>query len=236
MGEHIPWRVSALAYPVIGQTITLEIADGYFAGRYQARVQDMEGDSIFIDIPLKPGYKNPTNLPTGQPVLVQYRAVDGAQCTFQSEVRGRDTRQIPLLQLQKPEYAQVYRHQRREFLRVPILATFHLVFVDSESKEIITADANGYDISGGGLSFRVRQELTVRRDDIIGFRFLLPLEGRSHEIVGKARVIRVAPVDKHGWKLVSLKYFEIPESDRQRIIQYSFKRQIELREKGLFRR
>ncbi|TCP59401.1 c-di-GMP-binding flagellar brake protein YcgR [Tumebacillus sp. BK434] len=225
-----------MAYPVIGQAITLEIADGYFSGRYQARVQDMETNSLFIDIPLKHGSKYPTNLPTGQQVLVQYRTTDGALCTFQSAVQGRDVRQISLLQLHKPESSQIRRFQRREFLRVPILATFHLVFVDSESKEVLTADANGCDISGGGLSLRVRQELPVRRDDIIGFRFQLPLEGRTHEIVGKARVIRVAPVDSNGWKLVSLKYFEIQERERQRIVQYSFHRQIELREKGLLKR
>jgi c-di-GMP-binding flagellar brake protein YcgR len=226
--------VRDLAYPVIGQTITLEISDGYFAGRYKARVQDMEKDKIFIDLPLKPGSKLPTNLPTGQTVLVQYRAADGAQCSFQTEVTGRDRRQIPLLSLQKPEYSCVHRQQRREFLRVPIAVTFHLIFLDSETREIVNADGQGYDISGGGLSFRVKKDLPIRNGDLIGFRFLLPLEGKSYEIIGKARAIRISPVDRNGWKLVSLKYTEIQESDRQRIIQYSFKRQIEMREKGLF--
>lgn len=204
-------------------------------GRYQARVQDMEREHIFIDMPLKPGAKIPTILPSGQVVLVQYRAIDGAQCTFQTQVTGRDIRQIPLLSLQKPDYSQVHRHQRREFLRVPISATFHLVFVNSENKEIVHADGIGHDISGGGVTFRVHKDLPIHRDDIIGFRFLLPLEGKSQEVVGKARVIRVAPVDHYDRKLISLKFYELQEPDRQAIIQYSFKRQIEMREKGVFR-
>jgi len=46
-------------------------------------------------------------------------------------------------------------------------------------------------------------------------------------------VIRIAPPNEAGTKLVSLRFFELSEQDRQRIIQYSFKRQIELREKGV---
>ncbi|WP_157729475.1 flagellar brake protein [Tumebacillus algifaecis] len=225
-----------MAYPDIGQTITLVITDGYYEGRYQARVQDMEEDGIFIEIPLKPGAIMPTNLPTEQSALVQYRAADGALCTFQTEVQGRDVRQIPLLKLLKPDEEHIYRQQRREFLRVPIMATFQLIFVDNETKEIINADAYGYDISGGGLSLRVQHDLPMRSEDIIGFRFRLPLESMTHEIVGKARVIRIAPQDRHGYKLVSLKYYELSERDRQRIIQYSFRRQIELRDKGLSNR
>lgn len=202
-------------------------------GNYTARVQDTEKTAIFIDIPLKPGSENPTLLPAGTPIFVRYRAADGAQCSFFTNVTGREVRQIPLLAIKKPGMNEIHRQQRREFLRVPLSPKLNLVFVDSETKQILTAVAHGQDISGGGIAFRVLKDLPIRANDIIGFTFQLPVDGKTYEIVGKARVIRVSQPADNGLKSVSLKYFEIKEPDRQRIVQYTFKKQIEMREKGV---
>jgi c-di-GMP-binding flagellar brake protein YcgR len=229
------WRVRQLAYPVIGQNVQLEITEGHLAGRYASRIQDLEKTKVFIDYPLKTGAQVPTTLAQGQQVLVRYRSVDGAQCSFMTRVIGRDVRQIPLLSLHKPHISEIHRMQRREFLRVPITALFDIVFMDSATKGIISSQAYGVDISGGGLAFRVKKDSPIAAGDIIGFKFQLPApEGqKAHEVVAKARVIRVSPPRENDLKLVSLKYFEINEGDRQRIVQYSFKRQIQMREKGV---
>lgn len=221
-----------VAYPVIGQSVHIEISEGYFEGHYVARVQDLEKSALYIDIPLKPGSEHPTLLPAGTPIFVRYRASDGSQCSFFSKVTGREVRQIPLLSVQKPAFSEIHRQQRREFLRVPLSVKLDLVFMDSETKEIITSPAHGQDISGGGIAFRVKKELGIRANDIIGFSFRLPVDGKGYDIVGKARVIRVGQPTENGLKSVSLKYFEIKEPDRQRIVQYTFKKQIEMREKG----
>lgn len=222
-----------MAYPIIGQSLQIEISEGYFAGHYAARVQDQEKTAFFIEIPLRPGAEKPTLLPPGTPIFVRYRAPDGAQCSFFSSVTGREVRQIPLLKIQKPGLTEIHRQQRREFLRVPLSAKLDIVFMDSETKQIVTSVAHGMDISGGGIAFRVKKELGVRANDIIGFTFVLPVEGRGYEIVAKARVLRVGQTQDNGLKPVSLKYFEIKEADRQRVVQYTFKRQLEMREKGV---
>jgi len=221
-----------LAYPVIGQSIQLEVVDGRHAGRYSARVQDLERTKIFIDMPLKPNSTLPISLPDGQSVLIWYRSADGAQCSFTTSVVGRDTRQIQLLALKKPAYSEIHRQQRREFLRVPIPVPMNIVFMNASTKEIITAKAHGNDISGGGLSFTCKRDLPISKEDIIGFQFQMPIDGKLHDIVGKARVIRVSPGRDAAVQIVSLKFFEINEQDRQRIVQYTFKRQLQLREKG----
>lgn len=222
-----------MAYPVIGQNIQLEVSDGYFAGRYTARVQDMDKVSFHIELPMRSEAKVPTALPDGTAVHIRYRAVDGALCSFATKVIGRVEKPIHMLILKRPGYSQIHRQQRREFLRVSLATTLNLVYMDSQSKQIITTTASGNDISGGGISFRIKQELPLQANDIIGFTFRMPLDGKGYEITGKARVIRIAPPNEAGTKLVSLRFFELTEQDRQRIIQYSFKRQIELREKGV---
>lgn len=202
-------------------------------GRYAARVQDIEKTKLFIEMPLRQGAKVPSQFPQGLAVLIRYRAVDGAQCTFTTRVLGRDVRQIPLLALHRPRLSEIHRQQRREFLRVPISSPFDIVYMNSETKEIVSAQAHGQDISGGGFAFRVTKNLSIRAGDIVGFRVVIPHEA-GPEIVGKARVIRVGhPSGELELKSVSLKYFEIREADRQRIVQYSFKRQIEIRDKGV---
>ncbi|MGB8955995.1 MAG: flagellar brake domain-containing protein [Tumebacillaceae bacterium] len=222
-----------MAYPVIGQNIQLEVSDGYYTGRYSARVQDMEKASFHIELPMRSESKVPTSLPDGTAVHIRYRAVDGALCSFATTVIGRLDKPIKMLILKRPGYSQIHRQQRREFLRVPLAATLDLVYMDSQSKQIITTKALGSDISGGGISFCIKQGLPLQANDIIGFSFSLPIEGKGYGITGKARVIRIAPPNEAGNKMVSLKFFELSEPDRQRIIQYSFKRQIELREKGV---
>ncbi|PWK14294.1 flagellar brake protein [Tumebacillus permanentifrigoris] len=222
-----------MAYPVIGQKINIEVKDGSYVGRYSARVQDMEKTKIFIDLPMKLEAKSPTVLPEKMTIMVRYRSIDGAQCSFVTVVLGREKRNIDLLGLHKPKIEDVHRQQRREFLRVPFHLDLDLVYMDSVTKSIITAQARGQDISGGGLSFAIPADLPMQANDIIGFRFRMNLEGKGYDIVGKARVIRIAPPNETGYKAVSLKYFELNETDRQLIVQYSFKRQIEMREKGV---
>jgi c-di-GMP-binding flagellar brake protein YcgR len=219
---------------VIGQSIQLEVIDGRHAGRYTARVQDLERTKLFIEIPLKANSTQPSPLPEGQSVLIWYRAADGAQCSFTTTVMGRETRNIPLLAVKKPAYSEIHRQQRREFLRVPISVPMSLVFMNASTKEIVTAQATGNDISGGGLSFICKKELPISKEDIIGFQFQMPIDGKKHDIVGKARVIRVGQAREASLQLVSLKFFEVNEQDRQRIVQYTFKRQLEMREKGAF--
>jgi len=225
-----------MSYPVIGQNIQLEVTEGQYLGRYTCRVQDMEKNALYVDLPIRqdaPEGARPVVLPDRLTVVARYRAVDGASCMFVTHVTGRTKRQIELLELQKPPYSDVHRQQRREFLRVPINVPMDLVYIPALGNELITSRAESVDISGGGLSFRVKDTLPIQANDVIGFTFDLPTETGPARIVGKARVIRVAQPNEHGLKHVSLKYWEINEADRQRIVQYSFKRQIEMRERGV---
>ncbi|HEU4964706.1 MAG TPA: flagellar brake domain-containing protein [Bacilli bacterium] len=219
---------------MIGQTVHLEVTDGYFTGKYTAKLQDMEKTRLFIDMPFKPNAASPTRIDDGVEVLVRYRSADGTQCSFYANVMGREVRNIPLLSLSRPKLSEIHRQQRREFLRVPLSVPIDIVYMDSETKQIVSCATYGSDISGGGLAFRIKREYNIRANDIIGFNFTMPLEGKKYPITGKGRVIRVGQTDEQsGMKVISLKYFEINESDRQRIVQYTFKAQISMRDKGV---
>lgn len=203
-------------------------------GKYTAKMQDMEKTRLFIDMPFKANAANPTRIEDGVQVLVRYRSGDGAQCSFITRVSGREVRNIPLLMLERPKLSDIHRQQRREFLRVPLTVGIDVLYVDSETKQIVSTKVYGLDISGGGIAFRIKKEFGIRAQDVIGFDFILPLEGKGYPITGKGRVIRVGqPDEKTGLKTVSLKYFEIAEAERQRIVQYTFKSQISMREKGV---
>jgi c-di-GMP-binding flagellar brake protein YcgR len=207
--------------------------EGHYTGRYNARVQDSEKTTIFIEMPLKQDARNPTVLPDGTEVMVRYRSVDGALCSFHTQVKGRENRGIPLLGLVRPKLSDIHRQQRREYLRVPISATFDLVYMEYQTNRIITATVQGIDISGGGVAWKVEKDLPIQANDVIGFRFVLVMDGKGQEIMGKARVIRVSLPNELGFKTVSCKFIELTDADRQKVIQYSFKRQLEMREKGI---
>jgi hypothetical protein len=100
--------------------------------------------------------------------------------------------------------------QRREFVRVPSLQSVVVGNDDHGAKAI--------DLSGGGMLLSGAEDLEP--DSVV--RFSLSLGAGTHEIEGRARVVRA---DDEGRR--ALVFEQISRSDRQRLIHFVFERQRE---------
>ncbi|UOF89749.1 PilZ domain-containing protein [Fodinisporobacter ferrooxydans] len=221
-----------MALPRVGQTVFLDVRSGPLAGRYQCRVVDHGQSTLSIETPLRLNSTVPVTFDVGIDFEVVYRALDGAECRFFSNVVKRVVKEIPVLEIYKPKMSAITRIQRREYLRVPINIPVELAFLDSYTKRPVTCKGMSKDISGGGLAFTVESSISVHAEDVIGFRFTIPIDGSMTEVLGKGIVLRVLDLsEKNVKKVISVRFFDISDQNRQRIVRFTFQRQIEISKK-----
>lgn len=222
--------------PSIGQFLVLQVTEGTFQGNYHAQIHDIDDHTIFIDIPLNIHNHILEPLPVRTKVTVHFADSQDTPCEFESVVEGNVYRSISLQAIRKPDKQAIRRKQRREFVRVPVSFPVEMVVMDLETRKINNVQGVSQNLSGGGIAVIVRHDQPVKVGDLVGFVFQLNMEGTTHDVVGKARILTITqPKDLPSRKICAMQFVEITDQDRQSIVQYVFRRQIELRERGWLR-
>jgi len=206
----------------INTKINLFVSKGDYAGVYDSRVEDINPKHILISMPTMKGVPFP--IKPGTDVEISFISNEG-RFSFNSVVDGRVVDGIPMLQLKRPEY--IYRSELRKYFRVDtrIKTKVTKLFFDKQNGNIIakfdTYEVVIKDISGGGV--RIVSDVEFSEGDILLFNLSDLFAGMS-EIFGSV-VKEYSKVDKkfeYGVEFIMIK-----ERDRDQIIKYVFKRQIE---------
>jgi len=117
--------------------------------------------------------------------------------------------------------------QLRSFVRLP--AALPLKFkILSDSGDPVSIGTTTRDISGGGLQLITKKDLPV--GTILHLWLDLPEFG---PVATKATIVRSDQPPDTNIYWVATKFTEIVEKDREKIIKFIFKKQSELRQKGL---
>lgn len=213
-------------YVHINSNIDIEVLKGNYKGIYSSRIEDINNTSIFISIPSNKSV--PIPLSPGSLLEISF-ITDKGRFSFKSTVKGRLKDRIPMLELEKPEF--ILRKELRKYFRVDtrLKASVFLVNFNIEDGDVnMTRDIyDGIikDISGGGM--RILTIAPIKLDQAIEIDVNESLGARK-EIF--ARVVNVFPRDIKSGKIeAGIEYISIKENDRDQIIKYVFKRQIELR-------
>ncbi|MCX8083747.1 MAG: flagellar brake protein [Calditerrivibrio sp.] len=208
----------------INTKINVSVTKGDYAGVYDSRIEDITKNHILISLPTLKGVPFPIR--TGTPVDVSFIS-SGGRFSFESVVEGRLSEGIILLQLKKPEY--IYRSELRRYFRVEtrIKTKATKLFYDKSNGDVV-ARMNSYDIiikdiSGGGV--RIASEVEFAEGEILLFDLSTLFPG-INEIFGSI-VHLYSRVDKK--YEYGVEFIMIKERDRDMIIKYVFKRQIELK-------
>jgi len=210
----------------IGSRVRLRRIDLPEAGTYSTRVEDIDETRIVVQPPFVQGM--PVSLPPGTRVELE---VDRRQLPGQGLYRavtvvlGKDPGELGFVYLQKPESWQ--RVQAREFFRVPAMLAVQIRAAGEENAPWMIGQTR--DISGGGCLLMAGQRFAVGQ----AVELILSLPDRR--IAAKGMVKRVNKPEEGPdslWAL-AIAFTEIAERDRDAIIRYAMKRQIELRKKGL---
>ncbi|MCM8901197.1 PilZ domain-containing protein [Caldicoprobacter algeriensis] len=189
-------------------------------------VQDVpQDDELLITMPMLKG--EPVVLSIGQRIRINFFRERG-QFYFEAEVIDRQrTETVYLIRLKQT--SPIHRLQRRSFyrLKISLPVLFRLIEQGPEQPDYMKAYTA--DISGGGMRLLTDKKLEpgqqVECRIPIGERGFLELKGL---------VVRVVPCVEGNYKFeVGVKFVDILEAERDRLIQFIFQQQRRLKAKGL---
>ncbi|KRU25414.1 flagellar protein YcgR [Clostridium sporogenes] len=201
----------------INNRVEIEWEDGY----YKSIIQDVNEDTIYINIPANKGKYLPLNY--NDKVTVFYFHGEKIY-KFRTIVTGRKIDKILLIALKKPQ--KMNRIQRRNFVRISLILKTYAALIDSKRdlKEICYSnkcntefdffDADIVDISGGGLKLCTKKDIDFGEEIIVN----IPFEKENMAVKGK--IIR-----KQNGKekyIYGVKFLDIDVLTREKIIKFIF--------------
>ncbi len=223
-----------MALPKIGQRVSIIRTRDHTRG--EAQIVDITQTAIFFDVPLTTTSHTLLSLYSKESVRISYFAIDGALQQFDSTV----TRQVVLgtldaLEIPSPRPEEITRIQRRSFVRVP--SDFPITFLVPQRTggvPFLRGKGRSHDISAGGIRFHPETPIAIEPGDAITIQFALPHDTETTPpISAKGVVLRAKPHEALVAPILSIRFTEISNAAQQRIVQYAFRRQLELRAKGL---
>lgn len=222
-----------MSLPVVGQTVQIQKQVDGVQGH--ARVLDLKAEGIYIDVPLTVGKGKWMDFSNSEIIHVSYVLTDGAVYHFESTMLMQTKLdQLPAIILRRPEASQITRLQRRSFVRIEVSLQLSILRIrPGDASPLSTGFGMTYDLSGGGLSFRPLRDMEIAYGDQITVKFALPNDqAKDLPVSAKGHVVRLTQ-DEYNRPLYCINFEQLSHSGQQRIIQYVFRRQIELRSKGL---
>ncbi len=211
----------------IGQLVHIEAMDSNDnPQRYSSRVEDLGDNIITLASPIKD--RVPILLPLGSKVNVWYWD-KVAVYTFRTTILDRKAEGVPVYILKAPD--KVKRVQNREFVRVKAVLNVTLRYTNEQeyTKEIECKTRN---ISGGGIMLVINKPTDI----MTGSEVFLKFNIYDKKVYSAGRVVRnYWELDSKGveYNILGVEYTSISNEHRNIIVKYVYKKQVELRRKGL---
>ncbi|MCD8553820.1 flagellar brake protein [Seleniivibrio sp.] len=205
----------------VNQKLLIEVKVGDYPGIFDSRIEDVSHkEHIMVSMPTSKGRTVP--LAPNTRLHVSY-VMDMGRFTFKSIVLDRlKSGTMMLLKIAYPDA--VFREELRAFFRVDtrlsIKATVPVKKDDIWLEKLVEAKVT--DMSGGGL--KMFTDIPVAKDATIEIFFMGHIEKLDQV---KAQVMRCRSVE--GKFEIGVKFVDLHQTDRDRIIKYVFKRQVEQR-------
>jgi c-di-GMP-binding flagellar brake protein YcgR len=189
----------------------------------KARIADVLDEHVLIEIPLHVKTGKMKRLYAGDELSAYYVTEGGVKNYFISSVLGFREDVLKLVVLKKPELEAINKVQRRNFLRVP--AELKIAVKVSELVQFM-----GYtdDVGGGGVSFQCKKNIPIQVMNEADCWLLVHFKNGKVDYANfKAELLCVKPTETDQ-QLVMLRFIDISDRERQKIIKYCFERQLEL--------
>lgn len=191
---------------------------------YKSRVSEMDDDQIYIEVPLDESSGRPKKLHLGDELSIMFSGETGSKFFFHSYVVGFHEDVIRQVKIQRPDAESITPVQRRSFLRVQ--AGLELAVSHPDGRRFVTRTE---DVGGGGLSFYAEAGQMIKTGDQLSCWLLVPYKNGSVEHVPfRGEVVRSKELVANR-KMVMLKYENITDMERQKVIRYCFERQLDFR-------
>lgn len=210
----------------VHQRVQLNVLDGQCQGNYYSRIEDLVGDEVMVVTSPPVAGDSTAPVRVGEKINVFYWD-SMAQYAFEAKVIARQEGLTPTITLEKS--SEVQRMQRRSYFRIQ--ARLRVVFVvegDDQSAELQSDEGQTLNISGGGMLLSTNAKLEL--GDALALKLYL---SEQEHTVATGRVERLEYLASKNLYRAGIVYVGIYENDRDKIIAFVFKKEIDLRRKGL---
>ncbi|MDO7905094.1 PilZ domain-containing protein [Paenibacillus sp. JX-17] len=215
-------------YPKVNEMLYLQLASAETQEpkeEFKSRVAEMKEDSLLIEIPFSQENGRQKRLHLGEELSIYYISADGKKSYFNSYVLGFLEDQIQLVRIRKPEPEGITAFQRRGFLRVNASLEIAVKFHHDFTRFL----ARTRDVSGGGLSFYGDSRHPLTEGQPLSCWLLINYRnGTVEHMPFEGEVVRIQDQEA-GPAIVMLKFTDIKDAERQKVIKYCFERQLETR-------
>ncbi|WP_255298355.1 flagellar brake protein [Brevibacillus dissolubilis] len=226
-----------IVLPQVGQIIRLSpvtLVEDKSNEVYKSRVADMDiaKGIAAIELPINEETgRSSGRFETGTEWHIWYVGTDGSRYDFKTKIQGKRTENIPLILLHIPEKDKITRTQRRGYLRVNLSVDIAVKAENAAGEHHFLAKT--VDVSGGGLAFVCPSYCKLFPKDQLRIWISLPLKaGPVLHAMADAEIIRIKEL-RSGQLSISVKFLDIHESDRAKIVRACYEKQLELRKKGI---
>lgn len=214
-------------FPSVNKMLYYQIASSdeeEAAVEYKSRIADEEEDVLFIEYPINEKTGGFKRLFLGDELSIYFMDDGGMKYYFDTHVVGFKEDSVRLIKILKPDAQRLMKVQRRNFLRVPAELEIAVKMSDHDRFVCYTDD-----VGGGGISFLCDKKWAVEAGQLLDCWLLLTYKTGSIEHVSfNAEIVRVNTLES-GRKQVMIKFINITDGERQKIIRYCFEKQLEYR-------
>ncbi len=215
--------------PKVNQTLFIQINsidEEEAKQEYKSRIADVSDAYISMEVPINDKSGKLKRMYPGDELSVYFITEGGIKNYFTSSVLGFSDDVIRLVQIKKPDPESITKVQRRNFLRVPAVLEIAVKF--SEQLQLVSLTD---DVGGGGISFLCEGYVPVESGHTVECWLLVPFKnGQIEHVPFQSEIVRVKELET-GKKQVMMRFSEITDRDRQKIIRYCFERQLDIRKK-----
>ncbi|WP_171655833.1 flagellar brake protein [Paenibacillus foliorum] len=192
----------------------------------KSRISDISSSYISMEVPINEKTGRLKRLYVGDEMSAYFITDGGVKNYFTSSVLGFSDDVIRMVHIKKPEPDAITKVQRRSFLRVP--AELEMAVKFSEQLQFIAVTD---DVGGGGISFICDGYIPLDNQQIVSCWLLANYRnGQIEHIPFNGELVRVKQLES-GKQQVMMRFAEISDRDRQKIIRYCFERQLDFRKR-----
>lgn len=215
----------------IGDILTLELKNSEDTEKFKCRLVDQKEDEFFIDYPISLKTNRVAFLLDGTQIKATFVGHDGSSIyLFESEIKGRIKKNIPMLVLTYPGNENLIKIQRRQFVRIETAVDIAIHPLEYEFAPFTTITD---DISAGGASILVPKDTSLKKGMTTPLWMVLNLQnGEYHYMKLQSRIVRIIPFNETRYR-VSLQFIDVGNQERQILLRFCFERQLEIKKKGL---
>jgi c-di-GMP-binding flagellar brake protein YcgR len=202
--------------------------DGSLSNAYDSVIRAVNEQGIRIDHP-----RQDTEAMTVAPGDEVDVYVQTGGRIYRLASRVRLVEQIPLEALVLEHPTEADHSERRQFYRLlTTISPRYAARVSADGEELERVEGRILDISGGGLQLQVRKWIPVGSR----LRLIFALEDDPQEVDACATALSVVrPGSSHAAASyrVHCRYIDLPRTERERIVRFIFRKQIDFRKKGV---